>query len=276
LTVRLANQARGKCRRTVRIDRIFFSTAGTTPAPAAPTPAPAQGWWRPAQSTTWQWQLGGALDMSVPAEMYDIDLFDRSASDVAALHAAGRKVICYLSAGSQEGGRPDASSFPAAVLGNTLDGWPNEKWLDIRRLDVLGPIMLKRLDLCRQKGFDGVEPDNVDGYSNNTGFPLTPADQLAYNRFLADAAHQRGLSIGLKNDLGQAAALEPAFDFAINEQCFQYNECELLNPFLKAGKAVFVAEYDTPTGSFCPKARTLKIMAMRKRLSLDAFREPCW
>jgi hypothetical protein len=136
--------------------------------------------------------------------------------------------------------------------------------------------MLKRLDLCRQKGFDGVEPDNVDGYSNNSGFPLTPADQLAYNRFLADAAHQRGLSIGLKNDLGQAAALEPSFDFAINEQCFQYNECELLNPFLKAGKAVFVAEYDTSTGSFCPKARTLKIMAMRKQLSLDAFREPCW
>ena len=133
--------------------------------------------------------------------------------------------------------------------------------------------MTKRLDLCRQKGFDGVEADNVDGYSNSTGFPLNAADQLAYNRFLAHAAHARGLSIGLKNDLGQAAALEPSFDCAVNEQCFQYNECDLLSPFLNAGKAVFNAEYDAPRASFCPKARPLKIMAIRKNLSLDAFRE---
>jgi hypothetical protein len=272
VTARLANQAGGNCRRALRIDRLFFAKPASTPPVTAPATAP---WWRPAQNTTWQWQLSGSLNQSVVAQMYDIDLFDRSAGDVASLHAKGRKVICYFSAGSYEGGRPDSSSFPQSVLGNTLDGWPNEKWLDIRRLDVLGPIMTKRLDLCRAKGFDGVEPDNIDGYSNSTGFSLKAADQLAYNRFLATQAHARGLSIGLKNDLGQAAALEPSFDFAVNEQCFQYNECNLLSPFLNAGKAVFNAEYDVPTSSLCPKARSLKIMAIRKNLSLDAFREAC-
>ncbi len=271
VTARLANQAGGNCRRALRIDRLFFSKAAARP----PVGPPAAAWWRPAQNTTWQWQLSGSLNQSVVAQMYDIDLFDRSAGDVASLHAKGRKVICYFSAGSYEGGRPDSSSFPQAVLGNVLDGWPNEKWLDVRRIDLLRPIMTKRLDLCRQKGFDGVEPDNVDGYSNSTGFPLKAADQLAYNQFLATEAHARGLSIGLKNDLGQAAALEPSFDFAVNEQCFQYNECNLLSPFLNAGKAVFNAEYDVATSSFCPKARSLKIMAIRKNLSLDASLEAC-
>jgi hypothetical protein len=70
-----------------------------------------------------------------------------------------------------------------------------------------------------------VEPDNVDGYANASGFLLTAAHQLAYNRFLPAAAHARDRSIGLKNDLAQVAALKPSFDFAINEQCCQYKEC---------------------------------------------------
>ncbi len=276
MTVRLANQVSGKCRRAIRVDSYVFGA--TVAAPAVGTSGGAAGttWWQPAQATTWQWQLSGSLDLSVPAQMYDIDLFDRSASDVAAVRARGAHAVCYMSAGTYEGGRPDASSFPSAVLGSTMDGWPNERWLDIRRIDVIGPIMERRLDLCKAKGFSAVEADNVDGYSNKTGFPLTGADQLAYNRFLSSAAHARGLGIGLKNDLAQVPALEPSFDFAINEECFAFSECRLLDPFLHAGKAVFNAEYDVSTSSFCPEARSRGIMAMRKNLSLDAFRQQCW
>ena len=275
VSVRLVNQVGGNCRRAVRVDRVWFAARPATIAPGTTPVPPAAGIWRPAQDTTWQWQLSGTVDQSVVAQMYDIDLIDNPASVVASLHAKGRKVVCYISAGSYEGGRPDASSFPAAVLGSTLDGYPNERWLDVRRIDLLGPIMEKRLDQCRAKGFDGVEPDNVDGYSNSSGFALTAADQLAYNRFLAQAAHARGLSVGLKNDLDQAKTLEPAFDWAINEQCFQYNECGLLSPFLAAGKAAFVTEYSLATSAFCPAARSLKIMAMLKHLELDAFRQAC-
>jgi hypothetical protein len=245
--------------------------AGTQPPP--PPPPPPAGLWSPAPGTTWQWQLQGTIDLSVDVPVYDVDLFDTSAATVAELHARGRRVICYLSAGSWEDWRPDASRFPAAVKGRS-NGWPGERWLDVRRLDVLGPIMEARLDLCRSKGFDAVEPDNIDGYTNQTGFPLTAADQLRYNRFLADAAHARGLSIGLKNDLEQVRDLVATFDWALNESCYQWNECALLMPFVHAGKAVLHVEYGS-SSAFCADARARGFSSMRKRQSLDAWRAPC-
>src|ERR1700730_11401054 len=138
-------------------------------------------YWIPAPNTSWQWQLTGQVDQTVNVSMYDIDLFNNTASTVSSLHAQGRKVVCYVSVGSWEDFRADAASFPASVKGSVLDGYPNERWLDIRNLDVLGPIMAARLDMCKAKGFDAVEPDNVDGYSNSSGFPLTDADQIRYN-----------------------------------------------------------------------------------------------
>jgi hypothetical protein len=232
--------------------------------------------WTPARLTTWQWQLTGLpVDETVDAAMYDIDLFDTAASVVTGLHARGRKVVCYMSAGSWEDWRPDAARFPPSVRGAPLTGWPGERWLDIRRLDMLGPLMEARMDLCKQKGFDAIEPDNVDGYANRSGFPLTAADQLRYNTWLSAAAHARGLSIGLKNDLDQVESLVTHFDWALVEQCFEYDECHLLAPFTKAGKAVFAVEYSLPTAEFCGRARALGFNAMRKNLKLDAYRAAC-
>jgi hypothetical protein len=231
--------------------------------------------WRPAPDTTFQWQLTAPVDRSVRAELYDIDLFENSAAVVADLHRRGRRVVCYMSAGSLERWRPDAGALPAEVVGRTLAGWPGERWLDVRRLDVLGPFLERRLDSCAAKGFDGVEADNVDAYQNRSGFPLTARDQLAFNRFLARAAHARGLSIGLKNDLDQVAALEPHFDWALAEQCFQYRECGKLRPFARAGKAVFVVEYRLARSRFCERARELGYVAMRKGRALGARRAVC-
>ena len=98
---------------------------------------------------------------------------------------------------------------------------------------------------------------------------------MAFNRFVAAAAHARGLSVGLKNDLDQAAALEPDFDWALDEQCFQYHECDALQPFARAGKAVLVAEYELDPSAFCPQARAAGYSAIRKRLALDAWRQSC-
>jgi hypothetical protein len=193
-------------------------------------------------NTTWQWQLQGTVNTGYAVDLYDIDLFDSDPSLIASLQSSGKTVICYFSAGSWENWRDDADDFPAEVLGNNLDGWPGEKWLDISSGD-LAPIMRARLDLAVTKGCDGVEPDNVDGYTNNTGFSLSAADQLAYNTFLANEAHTRSLLIGLKNDVDQAATLEPYFDFALNEECHEYDECDTLQPFTDAGKPVFNAEY---------------------------------
>ena len=237
------------------------------------------GIWRPAVGDSWQWQLSDLpLDTSFDVAVYDVDLFETSATKVAALHAQGRRVICYLSAGSWEEYRPDAGQFPPVVIGKDYEGWPGEKWLDIRRIDLLGPLMRARLDLCKAKGFDAVEPDNIDGYTNDTGFPLTAQDQLAYNRWLADEAHARGLSIGLKNDLEQTADLLASFDWALSEDCFDQGWCDAFSAFIQAGKAVFAAEY-TDTGitlaDFCPQAQALQFSAILKQRDLDAYREGC-
>jgi hypothetical protein len=231
--------------------------------------------WQPAVGLSWQWQLSGKLDLTVPAAVYDVDAVDTSAATVATLHRAGRKAICYIDVGSSEDWRPDAGKFPAAVLGAALDGWAGERWLDIRRWDVLQPIMAARFTACKQKGFDGVEPDNVDGYSNDSGFPLTATDQLTYNRHIADLAHGLGLAVGLKNDVEQVTALLPAFDFAVNEECAVYAECGALKPFIAAGKPVFHAEYNLSTAAFCPASTKLGFSSIRKRLNLNAWRQPC-
>jgi hypothetical protein len=262
-----------------RAVRCVCAVAWAAMAMGAVTPASAvaQGGaaiWRPAPRTTWQWQLTGSIDRSFDVQMYDIDLFDTDASVVSALHAQGRKVVCYVSAGSWENWRPDAARFPAAIKGRT-NGWAGERWLDIRNLEALRPIMEARMDLCKAKGFDGIEPDNVDGYANNTSFPLTYADQIRYNTFLANAAHARGLSIGLKNDLDQVKDLLPLFDWALNEECVRYNECSALTPFIAAGKAVFHVEYTGEPAAFCPATLALGFSSLKKRLDLDADRVAC-
>jgi hypothetical protein len=232
--------------------------------------------WKPGPGTRWQIQLSGALDTAVDAAVYDVDLFDQPAATVAALQAQGRRVICYFSAGSYEDWRPDEGAFPMAVIGNPLQGWPGERWLDVRARTVRD-IMGARMDLAVRKGCDGVDPDNVDGYANATGFPLTAADQLDYDRFLAGAAHARGLAIGLKNDLGQVADLAAAFEWALVEECFQYGECGLLQPFTAAGKPVFEIEYGTQAlaTTVCPEANVLGFETLVKDLALDAWRISC-
>ncbi len=260
-----------------------LNTARPSTMRPASTP-PASGgsgseWWKPQVGATWQWQLGDPpVDSSFDVVMYDIDMFEHDAATVAALHAQGHRVICYISVGSWEDWRPDRDRFPASLIGKDYDGWPGENWLDIRQIDLLAPIMRARLDECQAKGFDGVEPDNIDGYANDTGFPLTAQDQLAYNIWLANEAHARGLSIGLKNDSDQVLDLLPYFDWAMTEDCFAEGWCEQMTPFIAAGKPVFAAEYtdmDATLDQFCPQAKALRFSAILKNRDLDAWRQGC-
>jgi hypothetical protein len=251
---------------------VGLSIGAVGPAGADPTPCP--GCYLPPVRTDFQIQLTGKVNVKVAADFFDIDLFDNAPTVVAALHAKGHRVACYFSAGSFENWRPDAAQFPDAVKGRS-NGWPGERWLDVRRLDVLGPIIDARLDLCRAKGFDSVDPDNVDAWTNDSGFPITAGDQLAFNEHIADAAHARGLSVALKNDLDQIPELLPYFDWAVNEQCAQYAECDRLVPFVQAGKPVMELEYTLIRKKFCPQANAANFNAYRKKLSLSATRTPC-
>lgn len=240
--------------------------------------SPSKSWWQPAVGQTWQWQIGDLdIDTSIEADVYDVDLYvDQAIIDD--LHAKGRKVICYVSVGSYEDWRPDKDQFPAEVLGNDYDGWHGEKWLDIRQIDKLAPIMLARLDLCASKGFDGFEPDNMEIYTNDTGFPLTYDDQLKYALWLAEEAHKRGLAIGQKNASDQVGDLVNLYDFAITEDYFYYDEAEAMLPYIKAGKPVFAAEYTDLPGdfeAFCKKSKELNFSTILKKRGLDAWVQFC-
>ena len=251
------------------------ATADRVSIGALPEPEPCEGCWQPALQTDWQIQFNGRLDTSLDVDMYEVDMFDTSAATVQRFHDNSTAVVCYVSAGSWENWRPDADEFPRSVLGRTLDGWPGERWLDIRRLRVLRPLMQTRIDLCKDKGFDGIEFDNVNAYQNRTGFPIDPDDQLRYNVWLANASHRAGLSVALKNDGRQADTLVRYFDWALVEQCFQYSECDPYDVFVEAGKAVMEIEYRLDRSAFCDQAAQHGFNAMRKHRDLDAWRRPC-
>jgi hypothetical protein len=222
--------------------------------------------------STWQWQLQGDLDVSYDVDLYDVDLFDTDPSMIERLRADGRVVVCYFSAGSYERWRPDADGFAPESLGAPLDGFEDERWLDVRDPSVR-TVAEGRLDLAVERGCDGVEPDNVDGYINDTGFDFDGDDQLAFNRFLAAAAAERGLLAGLKNDVDQIPDLVDAFDFAVNEQCHEFDECDAYRPFLDQDKPVFNAEYDQrfvdDPDAVCGRSRQLGLRTLILPLDLD-------
>ena len=188
------------------------------------------------------------MNNSEPVAAYDIDGFENSASEVSTLHAKAIKAICYIDVGTWEDGAP-TPSFPAAVKGKN-NGWPGEKYLDIRALSTLEPIMTKRFEMCRSKGFDAVEPDNMDTFEASTGFPLTGAQQITYDTWVAEEVHSLGMAVLQKNDGEQTSSLKAHFDGALTEECNVYSECSNFTPYLAEGKPVLNAEYGA-SNAFC-------------------------
>jgi hypothetical protein len=232
--------------------------------------------WKPLPGRTrWQIQLQDEIVTSIDAKMFIVDLFDVPENIISQIHANGSKVICHFSAGSYENWRPDASSFPPEILGNTIDGWSGEKWIDIRQMDVIGPIIQNRMTLADQKGCDGIAPARVNGYLASTGFNIIFQDQIDYNIWLSTESHSKGMSIGLKNDLGQTNQLLPYFDWALNEKCMQYSECEQLLFFINSAKAVFEIEYEGTPDDLCHNLNALNFDGLIKDYNLGSWYDYC-
>jgi hypothetical protein len=271
-------------------------------SPAASPPPPPQraaGIWKPKPGTTWQWQITGRVDTSVtPADMFDIDLSDAmpaaravqvpgfgtvdwpkgpNAGVIDTLHRLGKVVVCYLDSGAWESYRPDAALFPPSVIGNGT-GWDGERWLDVRPASRarFAPLIWSRMDVARSIGCDGVEPDQNNPIGNGPGFPITVADQTSWYLEVASQAHARSLSVGMKNGIENIdASTVGAFDWALNEECFQYDECDTLLPFVRAGKAVFQVEYQGNPAVFCPLAKQDGFSTLKKHLELGSWRQTC-
>ena len=261
------------------------------------------GWWRPGTGVLpWQWELdheiatSSASDMgtgdttpsgaaALPPSVYDIDGFDNTAADVAALHTLGKRVIAYIEVGAAESYRPDYAQFPAADLGQAVSGYPGEKYLNIDD-PAVATVIRARIAMCAQKGFDAIEPDIDDSYTDTTGFTITESDEIAYLTKLSDYAHSLGLAWGLKNggDGGDPATFVPGVlphvDFAVVEEPYFLKTIADFEPlFDQAGKAMFVAEYTNDTtsaSSFCPQALSDHVNAALFDVALDGkVRDPC-
>ncbi|MBB6426893.1 endo alpha-1,4 polygalactosaminidase [Sphingopyxis sp. JAI128] len=284
---------------------FFVAVSGGTPQTAE--------WWQPTaeKPLALHWVLGGPLNIDNPKQMglrdfagnplpepdiYDIDGEANTGETVRFLHNRGKKVICYFDAGVYETYRQDAYKFQALtpqIWGKDDLGWPGSYWLDIRRISELEPIMKARMQMCKDKGFDAVDPDEINGWENDSGFPLTFDDQLAYNRALAGWAHDLGLSIGQKGDIAQTRQLADYFDFMLNEECFQYDECTDpwdsvtgefvvgLQRYVEQNKAVFIAEYKNYNAAkwakICATSTAQRFNTTRWKLGMpnNGGRMPC-
>jgi hypothetical protein len=244
------------------------STAANTDAAAAPVmPAfPA--------NTTWQYQLVGTVDPEIDAQLFVVDLFNAPQSVIDRLHAQGKQAVAYLSAGTLESYRNDASRFPDAAIGNTFEPYPDENWLDVRN-EGMRALMAARLDLARSKGFDGLVPTNMTAYLHDSGFDLTAADQADYTAWLSREARARGLHVAMSGDYGQLATLAVHFDWAVDFGCIGRANCDRLAPFREAGKPVLDVETSGEIATICQRAASYGINVILKRPDFGAYRLGC-
>ncbi|MET4138235.1 endo alpha-1,4 polygalactosaminidase [Pedobacter sp. UYP1] len=239
-------------------------------------------WWQPAAGVSFDWQLDDINSASsFSADVVDVDAFTTSAETVAALHAKGKKVIAYLSVGTIENDRNDASLIPAEVIGKQYPEWPKEKWLDIRQIDKLKPWLNSRINMILKKGFDGIEPDNMDSYDNDPGFNIQLADTRKYADYLISLAHSNGLSIGQKNVKELTADYASKFDWALTEDAFAQGWQNQLSGYIKLNKPVFAVEYTDKMSqsnfqaTVCPSAKQLKYTAILKKRDLSQWVDRC-
>ena len=221
---------------------------------------PSSHAFKPTAGATWNIELNNVPSKSKAKDsafhIWDFDMADAPKSTIDAFHEKGHRVICYFSAGTWEKWRDDAHRFPEHATGKALADWPGEKYVDVRNHEIRD-IMRQRIQQASRKGCDGIDPDNIDGYENDSGFDLTKDDAVDYIHFLAATAHRAGMSYGLKNGGAIVDRVVDVSQWCVNEQCAQYNECGLYQPFIKQNKPVFHLEYtekDPPNARFVKKA----------------------
>lgn len=230
-------------------------------------------WWQPKASDKlkWQWQLQGDIDVTLPVQVYNIDI-DAPQDKVDQLNERGIKIICYFSAGTVEAWRDDAALFAPEIIGEQYEDLVDEQWVDYANIDALAPIMRARMDTCKSKGFHAIEIDNVDAHNYEsrdaqgevvnigTNFKMTLNESIAYVTWLASEAHSRGLSIGLKNAEEMVADVVDVVDWMLVEDCYYDSWCNAATGFIDANKPVFMAEYDELVPDFAPACELAKAL----------------
>jgi hypothetical protein len=305
---------------------VAASAATAHAASAAPSPSAAPStsaassasWWHPTASgpndgPEFQWELDHPLNLKSRSDMgigdlnelhktsptptvYDIDGIINPASTIAALHKLGDKTICYIEVGAAGNYYSAAQEHlkttyyaqlkAAHDLGDGVSGYP-ERYLNIKAASTLRIIEAMIRQQCSAKGFDAVEPDIDDSFSDTTGFGITEAQNISYDKTLGAYAHSLGLAWGQKNGDANSefsAALEPTTDFLLDEECNFYHTCNVVTPpYVHAGKLVLNAEYTADWGSdvftdlakFCTADLNGHIDGVLFNVALTGPRNPC-
>ncbi len=253
----------------------------------------------------WDWQIGASGDsnVTVPAgvTLLDLDGFNISASKIASLKAQGIYTVCYIDAGSYEDGRPDSGLYPAYLKIYKDVQW-NEWFLDVK--DVFRPIqpagtqlvnnqwvdasgkpltgmptagafallLETRFKMCADKGFDALEPDNLQN-DENAGGKVSLQEQIDFNGWVADTAHKYNLAAFQKNGPDKILLKDKTgkmmvekFDAILNEECQTNSECPPLAEYVKRGKLALNAEYAGTLN--CTTSNTYTINSIMKDLGL--------
>ncbi|WP_254605371.1 endo alpha-1,4 polygalactosaminidase [Deinococcus sp. JMULE3] len=276
--------------RAAVIDYLDITSAtpvATQPAPApaptpTPTPTPTTGIKLPPTGLMgWDWQIGASSDsaVSVPAgaKLIDLDGFNTSAAKVAELKSKGYYTVCYINAGSWESYRPDAAKYPDYLKIQQDPDWAGEYFLDVTDVfksgSALAPILQARFKMCKDKGFDALEPDNLQNDENVSGGKITTQQQIDFNGWVADQAHAAGLAVFQKNGPDKillkdrtGKMMVEKFDGILNEECQQYSECGPLAEYTKRGKLALNVEYSTTLN--CATYTSLGVSAMKRDLGL--------
>ena len=235
-------------------------------------------WWKPKPGVSFDWNLNNPNKIdSVITEIIDVDAFETSAETVATLHLEGKKVIAYVSVGTIEKSRPDLGLLPSEIVGKVYPEWPDEKWLNIHEIDKMKPWLISRFEMIKRKGFDAIEPDNLDGYGNVTGFDISLDDTKLFCNYIIDLAHSLGLGIGQKNMPELTLIYCSKFDWALTEDAFQQGWQQEMLPYINKNKPVFAVEYTDKTSQnnfvtqVCPVASSMRYSCILKNRMLDKW-----
>jgi len=213
--------------------------------PPRPEPCQGQCWYPPHLDRTghpmrWDWQIGRTTPLQRTGrnavDIYDIDGFLTTRAQVSAIKTSWQastlahpRTVCYLDL-AWEDYRPDATpggAFPAATLGHVYYGYPEERWVDLRQLDALEPMLRERVAMCARKGFDAVELDDIDSFDppSTTGFHLTPGDAQNFLAHAFNLIHRAGMTALWKNSPYLSWWGRQYADGAVVEECYLDRAC---------------------------------------------------
>lgn len=230
------------------------------------------------------WGEAQPLDSVKGMFVVDVDI-DEQRHLIAPLRERGHIVLCYFSVGTMEPWRPDCkenrSAWESACVGK-ISGW-DECWLNITSLPLLQSLMYPRFQAAFERGCHAVELDNIDCFQNSDCYKklglssaLARTYQVAYNQWQLDVAHGLGLSVAMKNALDLVQEMGGQYDMAVNEQCLQYDECDMLQSFTASDKLVAHVEYEGTSSGVCRGDSAIRVSPRGKARSGATLMQSKW